>query len=182
MTAGGRQGRGAGVTAARRPLGFEAEAVHPLRITTVSPEGTEAVARRLGESLEPGDVIALVGDLGAGKTVFVRGLAVGLGVGEREVASPTFTMVAEYRGRLTLYHVDLYRLDPRGPDLFPLREYVYGRGVTAIEWFDRLPAGALDAYLMVRIHYAQPGRCIMLEGPGERAATLVRTLTGCVHT
>ena len=149
-----------------------------LAILSASPDETEAVARQLAKSLEPGDVVALVGDLGAGKTAFVRGLAAGLGVPENEVASPTFTMAAEYRGRLTLYHVDLYRLDPKGPDLEPLREYVFGGGVTAIEWFDRLPDGALDAYLLVRISYAEPGRCITLEGRGERAASLVGRLAG----
>lgn len=149
-----------------------------LTVLTASAAETEAVARRLGAAAEAGDVIALVGDLGAGKTAFVRGLAAGLGVGEGEVASPTFTMVAEHQGRVRLFHVDLYRLEPGGVDVLPLREIACGPGVTAIEWFDRLPAGALDAYLLVRIDYAAPGRRLSFEGHGKRAAALVRTLAG----
>jgi tRNA threonylcarbamoyladenosine biosynthesis protein TsaE len=147
-------------------------------LTTASEEETELLARRLGAVARPGDVIALVGGLGAGKTAFVRGLAAGLGVAEGEVASPTFTMVAEYRGRLPLYHIDLYRLDPGGPDLLSIREYAYGQGVTAVEWFDRLPADALDAYLLVRIDYAEPGRRLTFQGCGARAVALLATLSG----
>jgi tRNA threonylcarbamoyladenosine biosynthesis protein TsaE len=138
----------------------------------------EALAAAVGRAVEPGDVIALVGDLGAGKTAFVRGLAAGLGVPPDAVASPTFTMVQEYRGRLPLHHVDLYRLDPDGVDLLALRELLYGPGVTAIEWFDRLPDRALDDYLLVRIEYAEPGRRLVVGGPGPRAAVLAALLAG----
>ena len=83
-------------------------------ITTRSESETAAVGRTLAATLSPGDVVLLHGDLGAGKTAFVRGLAEGLGVHGDEVSSPTFTLVQEYRGgRLTLFHVDLYRLDDR---------------------------------------------------------------------
>lgn len=146
-------------------------------LTTGSVEETEAVGARLGRAAAAGDVVALYGDLGAGKTAFVRGLAAGLGVPPYLVASPTFTMIAEYvGGRLPLFHVDLYRLAPGEADLLALREYVYGPGVTAIEWFDRLPSGALDAYLTVRIEYSAPGRRLILEGQGSRAAALVAAL------
>jgi tRNA threonylcarbamoyladenosine biosynthesis protein TsaE len=148
-------------------------------IATTTPEDTEAVARRLGAAAAPGDVVALVGPLGAGKTAFVRGLATGLGIDPDDVASPTFTMVAEYRaGRLPLFHVDLYRLDPAETDMLPLREYAYGTGVTAIEWFDRLPDRALDAYVLVRIEYAEPGRVLHVSAQGARAASLLGVLTG----
>ena len=123
-----------------------------------------------------GDVVALVGDLGAGKTALVRGLADGLDVPPHMVASPTFTMIAEYPGRLVLHHIDLYRLEPGAADLPLLQEYLYGPGVTAIEWSDRLPAGALDACLTVRIEYAEPGRRLTFEGLGPRAASLVAAL------
>jgi tRNA threonylcarbamoyladenosine biosynthesis protein TsaE len=139
-------------------------------------EDTEAIGRRVGRLVAPGDVVALTGDLGAGKTAFVRGLADGLGVPPNVVASPTFTMVAEYAGRLPLYHVDLYRLDPGAADIPALREYLYGPGVTAIEWCDRLPAGALESCLAVRIEYAEPGRRLTFEGLGHRAETLVAAL------
>ena len=145
-------------------------------VETRSEEETEALARRLGAAAEPGDVVMLVGELGAGKTAFVRGLAAGLGVPAGDVASPTFTMAAEYRGRLRLHHVDLYRLDPGAVDVLSLREYAYGAGVTAIEWADRLPAGALDAYLLVRIDYAEPGRRLSLTAHGVRPGALLATL------
>src|SRR5215510_10985368 len=97
------------------------------------------VARRMAASLSAGDVVLLSGDLGAGKTAFVRGLAQGLGVDENEVSSPTFTLVHEYRGgRLTLYHVDLYRLDRAATDDLGLDEMGVADGVLAIEWPDRL--------------------------------------------
>ena len=148
-----------------------------LMLATASVEETEAVGHRIGAVAATGDVIALYGDLGAGKTAFVRGLAAGLGVPPHLVASPTFTMIAEYTGgRLPLFHIDLYRLAPGETDLLALREYVYGPGVTAIEWFDRLPVHALDAYLAVRIEYAAPGRRLILEGQGSRSAALVATL------
>jgi len=148
-----------------------------LTLAADAVEATEAVGRRLGRLLAPGDVVALVGDLGAGKTAFVRGLAAGLDVPSHVVASPTFTMVAEYPGgRLPLFHIDLYRLDPGAADLPVLDEYVHGAGVTAIEWSDRLPPGALDAGLTVRIDYADPGRRLTFEGRGARAASLVAVL------
>jgi tRNA threonylcarbamoyladenosine biosynthesis protein TsaE len=106
---------------------------------TRSEEETMTVARQLAASLAPGDVLLLSGDLGAGKTAFVRGLAQGLGIGEDEVSSPTFTLVHEYRGeRLTLYHVDLYRLDRAATDDLGLDELGVADGILAIEWPDRL--------------------------------------------
>jgi tRNA threonylcarbamoyladenosine biosynthesis protein TsaE len=97
------------------------------------------VARQVAASLSAGDVLLLSGNLGAGKTAFVRGLAQGLGINEDEVSSPTFTLVHEYRGgRLTLYHVDLYRLDRAATDDLGLDELGVADGVLAIEWPDRL--------------------------------------------
>lgn len=149
----------------------------PLVLTADSVEATEAIGREVGRLAEAGDVIALTGELGAGKTAFVRGLAAGLDVPAHMVASPTFTMVAEYGGRLPVFHIDLYRLEPGAADLYALREYVYGPGVTAIEWVERLPPRALDACLAVRIEYADPGRRLTFEGLGSRAETLVAALT-----
>jgi tRNA threonylcarbamoyladenosine biosynthesis protein TsaE len=107
--------------------------------TTGSEQETAAVARELALSLQAGDVLLLSGNLGAGKTAFVRGLAEGLGVDPDDVSSPTFTLVHEYRGgRLTLYHVDLYRLDRAATEDLGLEEMGVGDGVLAIEWPDRL--------------------------------------------
>ena len=112
----------------------------PRALTTTSEAETAAVGRELAMTLSVGDVVLLCGDLGAGKTAFVRGLAEGLGVQSDEVSSPTFTLVQEYRGgRLALFHVDLYRLDdPREIDDLGLDE-IADEGVMAIEWADRHP-------------------------------------------
>lgn len=150
----------------------------PVIVDSASVEETEAIARRVGAAARAGDVIALEGELGAGKTAFVRGLAAGLGIAPEEVASPTFTMVAEHRGRLPLVHLDLYRLTPTAADVGALREYASEEAVTAIEWFDRLAVDALDACLRVRIDYAGPGRRLSFEGRGERATRLLAALAG----
>jgi len=106
---------------------------------TRSEEETVAVARELAGALNAGDVILLSGNLGAGKTAFVRGLASGLGLDPEDVSSPTFTLVHEYRGgRLTLYHADLYRLERIATEDIGLEEMGVADGVLAIEWPDRL--------------------------------------------
>ena len=104
---------------------------------TRSEAETAGIASDLAATLSPGAVLLLSGNLGAGKTAFVRGLAAGLGIDPEEVSSPTFTLVHEYRGgRFTLYHVDLYRLEKAATDELGLEEL--HRGVLAIEWPDRL--------------------------------------------
>jgi len=119
--------------------------------TTKSEGETAAIASALAADLKPGAVLLLSGNLGAGKTAFVRGLAEGLGVDPAEVSSPTFTLVHEYRGgRLTLYHVDLYRLDRTATDDLGLDELGVADGVLAIEWPDRL-THALDGARHVSI-------------------------------
>jgi tRNA threonylcarbamoyladenosine biosynthesis protein TsaE len=106
---------------------------------THSEEETATVARELAAGLKAGDVILLSGNLGAGKTAFVRGLATGLGIDPEDVSSPTFTLVHEYRGgRLTLYHADLYRLERVATEDIGLEEMGVSNGVLAIEWPDRL--------------------------------------------
>jgi tRNA threonylcarbamoyladenosine biosynthesis protein TsaE len=106
---------------------------------TRSEDETAGVARELAAVLKAGDVILLSGNLGGGKTAFVRGLASGLGIDPGEVSSPTFTLVHEYRGgRLTLYHADLYRLERIATEDIGLEEMGVADGVLAIEWPDRL--------------------------------------------
>jgi tRNA threonylcarbamoyladenosine biosynthesis protein TsaE len=112
---------------------------------TGSPEETQQIAADLARTLSPGAVLALHGDLGSGKTCFVQGLARGLGI-DAPVTSPTFSLIGEYTGRLKLYHMDLYRLRSAG-DAFDLglEDYVYGDGICAIEWAERVP-GLLPAH------------------------------------
>lgn len=129
--------------------------------TTHSEDETAAVARAMAASMKTGDVLLLHGDLGAGKTAFVRGLAEGLGVAREEVSSPTFTLVQEYRGgRLPLFHVDLYRLnDPREIHDLGLDEIALD-GVLAIEWADKLPRKPVDAIVVRIAHGAGDTRTI----------------------
>lgn len=113
---------------------------------TRSEEETMAVARELAQTLRAGDVVLLSGDLGAGKTAFVRGLAEGLGIDPAAVSSPTFTIVHEYGGgRLRLYHADLYRLERAATGDIGLEEMGVKDGVLAIEWPDRLTHALPDA-------------------------------------
>ncbi|MBI2876515.1 MAG: tRNA (adenosine(37)-N6)-threonylcarbamoyltransferase complex ATPase subunit type 1 TsaE [Candidatus Tectomicrobia bacterium] len=105
-----------------------------------SPEETRTIGEEIGRTLGPGTVVCLYGELGVGKTCLIQGLARGLGVKEeREVKSPTFVLIREYEGTFPIYHFDLYRIES-AQELEGLgyEEYFYGRGVTLIEWADRL--------------------------------------------
>lgn len=114
-----------------------------VEITTNSPEETEAAGEALARSLGPGTVLAMYGGLGAGKTVFVRGMAHGLSSAAR-VVSPTFTIVNEYEGRLPLFHFDMYRLTS-SDELFNIGwdDYLARGGICAVEWSENVP-GAFD--------------------------------------
>ncbi|MGO9246445.1 MAG: tRNA (adenosine(37)-N6)-threonylcarbamoyltransferase complex ATPase subunit type 1 TsaE [Verrucomicrobiia bacterium] len=109
------------------------------RVDTNSLEETLRFGEQLGRELQRGDVVALFGELGAGKTALVKGIARGLGI-TQEVTSPTFTLVHEYTGgRLPLFHIDLYRLDNLEQTLaIGIEEYLNGPGVTAIEWSEKI--------------------------------------------
>jgi tRNA threonylcarbamoyladenosine biosynthesis protein TsaE len=122
-----------------------------LEVLSNSESETEAAGERVAATLERGDILLLYGQLGAGKTAFVRGLARGLRASPDEVSSPTFTLIQEYRdGRLPLFHVDLYRLEPKEVADLGLDELIDGQGVVAIEWAERWadrPAGAIEVSL-----------------------------------
>jgi len=134
-------------------------------LQTADEAGTAAAGEGLGRNLGPGDVVLLYGDLGAGKTAFVRGLARGVGANPDDVSSPTFTIVQEYAGTsLTLYHVDLYRLEPAEIDDLGLEDLVAGDGVVAIEWAERW-SGRPDDVTEVRIEDAgEERRRIRIDG------------------
>lgn len=104
-------------------------------IETFSPESSAELGRKIGQQVNPGDVICLTGDLGVGKTVFTQGLAEGLGIDE-PICSPTFTIILEYlNGRIPLYHFDVYRISgPWDMDDLGYEEYFYGDGVCLVEW------------------------------------------------
>jgi len=116
-----------------------------------SPEETWELAKRLAPMLSRGDVINLCGDLGAGKTVFAKGLADGLGIDE-PVTSPTFTIVKEYQGNPPFYHFDVYRLSsPDELEELGADEYFYGDGVTVIEWGDKVEELLPDIRLEIKM-------------------------------
>jgi tRNA threonylcarbamoyladenosine biosynthesis protein TsaE len=107
-------------------------------LTTAGEEQTIAAGERFARTLNPGAVVLLFGQLGAGKTAFVRGVARGLGAVDDDVSSPTFTIVQEYTGTdVTLYHVDLYRLEPKEVEDLGLDDLIEGGGIVAIEWAER---------------------------------------------
>ena len=135
--------------------------------TTHSEEETSAVGRDLAPALGAGSVVLLFGDLGAGKTAFVRGLAEGLGTSPTDVSSPTFTLMQEYRGgRLPLLHVDLYRLDDaREVDDLGLDELGDG-AVVAIEWAGKLPRPPAGAIVVRFEHAGDDVRTISVQSQG----------------
>lgn len=109
-------------------------------LETRSVEETIELGERIGKLLQAGDVAALIGKLGSGKTTLTQGLARGLGVGKKDyVTSPTFTLIKEHKGRIPVYHIDLYRIDNL-KEVYDLGydEYFYGEGVTIIEWADKI--------------------------------------------
>lgn len=147
-------------------------------IQTFSAEETRSLGARLASLLFPGAVIGLVGDLGAGKTCFVKGLAAGLGIDEDEVVSPTFTLIAEHgRGKIPLYHIDLYRLEGAEVEEIGIEEYLSGPGVTAIEWFRFLPAGMVEQYLLVSFSLREEDKRVLTLTPyGEQYEQVLQTL------
>jgi tRNA threonylcarbamoyladenosine biosynthesis protein TsaE len=123
-----------------------------LALTTLSPEETRIVGAALAPTLLPGDVVSLSGDLGAGKTAFVQGLAAALGV-TRQVTSPTFTIVHEYEGRYPIVHLDVYRLDSFQEVLdLGFEEYMDGGSIVLVEWGEAiaplLPSRHLEVFIL----------------------------------
>jgi len=154
---------------AEAPAGFVVE--------SRSPHETKSWGRRLASLLEGGEIIGFIGDLGAGKTVFIKGLATGLQLREEDVLSPTFTMIQEHRGRLTLHHIDLYRLETADLDDLGLREYLFSEGVAAVEWFERLREGPELEFLSVKIDFADANaRRIEFSAKDVRHAAIVARL------
>jgi tRNA threonylcarbamoyladenosine biosynthesis protein TsaE len=144
-----------------------------------SPEETADWGRKLGTLLEAGDVVALIGELGAGKTVVAQGIARGLGVPEETcIASPTFTLINEYRGRVPLYHLDFYRLDDHSDCAnLGLEEYLGGEGVVLIEWADKIAALLPGDHLAIRLAYRdETTRRALVCASGDRSAQLLQEL------
>ena len=130
--------------------------------------------RRLGSLLQKQDVLILTGDLGAGKTTFTKGLARGLGI-KQMIKSPTYTIVREYEGRLPLYHLDVYRIG-EDPDSIDLDDFLFGEGITVIEWGELLEGSLPDDYLKLTILKKADGRELVFESKGRRSQELLEEL------
>ena len=130
--------------------------------------------QRLGKLLQAGDVLVLTGDLGAGKTTFTKGLALGLGISQM-IKSPTYTIVREYVGRLPLYHLDVYRIGD-DPDSIDLDDFLFGEGVTVIEWGELLGKNLPEDYLKLSLLKKEDGRELVFEAKGKRAQELFEGL------
>lgn len=121
-------------------------------IESRSAAETLDTAKEFAKTLNPGDVVSLSGDLGAGKTVFTKGVAEFFGISGDEVTSPTFTMVNEYDGNMTIYHFDAYRLENVGLDNCDwLDDYFFSDGICLVEWAENIAAALPDGYIDVRI-------------------------------
>lgn len=144
-----------------------------------SAQQTRSWGRKLGKLLRGGEIIGLTGELGSGKTCFVRGMAEGLEVGkEAWIRSPTFTLINEYHGRMPLYHIDLYRVENRRElEELNLLEYFFAGGVCAIEWFEHLPAREIEEYLHVGFaHAGGSRRKLTFMAHGERFEEIIERL------
>lgn len=123
---------------------------------TKSAEETIMAGEKLGKKLVEGDIVALSGNLGSGKTTFTKGIGKGLGVkNPRHINSPTFVLIKEYAGKIPLYHLDLYRLDGlKEIENIAIEEYIYAKGVTVIEWAEKIKCILPEKHISVKFKVA----------------------------
>jgi tRNA threonylcarbamoyladenosine biosynthesis protein TsaE len=147
-----------------------------LNLLLSSQADTARLGRTIGRALKGGEVLALIGDLGAGKTALVKGVAAGIHAPKASVSSPTFVLMHHYHGRLPLVHVDFYRLRTQSDaENIGLHEYFDGTAVTAIEWADRFPALLPDDRLEVRLRHKSPTvRTVELSAHGPQALQVLQ--------
>ena len=141
-------------------------------------EETQKFGEKLGSILKEGDILCLNGDLGAGKTTLTKSIGSGLGVDEY-ITSPTFALINEYRGRIPVYHIDVYRLENvEEIDDLGFDEYIYGSGVTIIEWAERIKSFLPEDRIILDIRrgHDENARRISLSGDGERYRTVLRRM------
>jgi tRNA threonylcarbamoyladenosine biosynthesis protein TsaE len=150
-----------------------------LKLISDSREQTLEVGRLIGAILERGDIVALIGELGSGKTCLTQGMAKGLGVEENvPVVSPTFTLINEYPGKIPLIHLDVYRLSgPRDLEDMGYEEYFEGGGIVVIEWAEKIRDILPAKTLFISMRYIDENtREMILEGPGEKIRKLEQLL------
>ena len=148
-------------------------------IQSKSTSETIRLGKSIGSRLRAGDVVALVGELGAGKTQFIKGLATGAGVGKPTyVSSPSFTLINEYPGEVPFYHIDLFRLaSQKEAEGLGLEDYLHGGGITAIEWADKIPSLFPGEMLSIHIVYTGKNtRSIEMKGRGKHYEELLNQL------
>jgi tRNA threonylcarbamoyladenosine biosynthesis protein TsaE len=147
-------------------------------IQSGSDEQTLSLGRIMGSLLKEGDVVALMGELGSGKTRFTKGMAVGLGISPNiVVTSPSFALVNEYQGEVTLYHMDIYRLENQGEFYSAgLEEYLYGDGVAVLEWADRWPEILPDYSIEIQLEIVDDhSRNIIVSGRHPRSEEVIES-------
>lgn len=154
-----------------------------IKIVTKTPQELEYIGKRMAQFFQPGDFLALEGDLGAGKTSLTKGIASGLGITE-VVNSPTFTIIHEYEtGRMPLYHMDVYRIK-QPEEMYELgyEEYFYGQGLTVVEWANQIASLLPEEYLQIEIHVNAEERSLEFAPHGVRYEHLIEELTGCDYS
>jgi tRNA threonylcarbamoyladenosine biosynthesis protein TsaE len=148
---------------------------------TRSASETIRLGKNIGSRLLPGDVVALVGELGAGKTQLIKGMATGIGVGKPTyISSPSFTLIHEYPGKIPFYHIDLFRLErEKEAEGLGLEDYFQGKGIAAIEWADKIPSFLPKEILLIRIAYTGiHTRSLEIIGKGKRYLNLIDQMRG----
>lgn len=144
-----------------------------------SAEQTLAFGERLGHTLRGGDVLALTGDLGVGKTLMTRGIALGLGIPNGQVNSPTFSLIQAYESRVPVIHVDLYRLqDPAAIAQLGLEDYFTAKNIVIIEWADRFIQALPPDYLEIHLEHGatETTRSMTIRATGPRSMAIVSAL------
>jgi tRNA threonylcarbamoyladenosine biosynthesis protein TsaE len=154
------------------------KSIQKVVLQTKSTLKTIQIGKNIGSLLLPGDVVALVGELGTGKTQFIKGLAAGVGIGKPHyISSPSFTLINEYSGRVPFYHIDLFRLNSeREAEELGLEEYFQSGGITAIEWADKIPSLLPKEILWIHVQYTgRYTRSLEILGRGKRYEELLKS-------
>lgn len=141
-----------------------------VELTSNSAAETRKIGEKIGKLLKKGDVVSLTGKLGAGKTTMIQGIARGLGVDKKQyVRSPSFVLVHEYKGKMPVYHMDLYRLSGKEIDELGYEEYLFSEGVCMIEWAERITKPFDDRWLQIKLEFLPEDnkRKLNLKGAGR---------------
>lgn len=150
----------------------------PVTVTTESREATMKLGQRLAAQLKPGSIVCLFGELGSGKTTFVKGMARGLRISPVKVHSPTFVLMNIYEGKLSLYHFDFYRLeDVREIEKIGYEEFLFGEGVAVVEWPQRMGSLLPEEYVKIELKiHGENSRTIKITACGKKYQSILERL------